>query len=346
MGRSRSFVDSVHLELCAGKGGDGAVSFLRERCRPNGGPDGGDGGPGGHLVIEVSENLNTLSHLAGVNGINAGDGKRGAGGCRTGHSGSDSRVLVPPGTLICDAETDAQILDTAALERGRPYRLLSGGRGGKGNHHFKGPRLRLPRFAQEGEEGDRGFFRLELRLIADIGLVGLPNAGKSSLQNLLTNAHPKVGAYPFTTTVPNLGVLKIFGEDIVIADIPGIIEGAATGSGLGLQFLSHISRAAALLFVVDASVETCGEDILGLRAELGSHDKQFGTRLLQKPWAILANKIDIPEAAERVVELRRDYREIEVTEASCLDPQYVQILQKFLFRLKRIEAKASSPAAD
>ncbi len=336
MGRSRSFIDSVHLELAGGKGGDGAVSFLRERCRPKGGPDGGDGGDGGNVIISISHNLNTLSHLAGIHEVAAGNGKKGEGGCRSGHRGSDAHILVPPGTVIYDVESSRQILDTVKLGDDQPYVLLRGGRGGKGNHHFKGPRRQLPRFAQEGEAGEKAYYRLELRLIADIGLVGLPNAGKSSLQNLLTNADPKVGAYPFTTTVPNLGVLKVFDEDIVIADIPGIIEGAAEGSGLGLQFLSHISRAAALLFVLDVATENCVQVVSQLRSELARYDVQFQTLLLEKPWAILANKIDLPSQREQAEALRQTYPKVELVEASCIDPRYVQPLREFLLRLKRL----------
>ncbi len=336
MRRSRSFVDSVHLRLCAGQGGDGAVSFLRERCRPNGGPDGGDGGAGGNVLIEVSHNLNTLSHLVGIKQINADQGKRGTGGCRSGHSGNDVKVLVAPGTLIYNAETGELILDTVNIQPGEGHVLLHGGRGGKGNHHFKGPRRQLPRFAQAGEEGEEGYFRLELRLIADIGLVGLPNAGKSSLQNLLTNARAHVGAYPFSTTVPNLGVLQVSGQDIVIADIPGIIQGAAEGCGLGLHFLGHISRAAALLFVVDTAETGCEVVVEQLRGELASYDEQFHSQLSQKPWAILANKIDIPEAAGNLQRLRHTYPKIEIVAVSCLDPKYVPHLQEFLPRLKKM----------
>ena len=262
---------------------------------------------------------------------------RGSGGCRTGHSGKDATVLVPPGTLVYHAETGELVCDTIDIELGQSYRLLRGGRGGKGNHHFKGPRQQLPRFAQEGEEGEQGHFRFDLRLIADIGLVGLPNAGKSSLQNLLTNAHAKVGAYPFTTTVPNLGVLKIFDEDLVIADIPGIIEGAATGSGLGLQFLSHISRATALLFVIDTTDENCPNTVAQLRKELADYDRQFQTNLEQKRWGILTNKIDLLEvskAAEQLDFLRKTYLNIEIVAASCLEPKYIAELQQFLLRLK------------
>ncbi|MEM9423367.1 MAG: GTPase ObgE [Spirochaetota bacterium] len=336
---ARSFVDSLHLTLQAGKGGAGAVSFLRERGRPKGGPDGGDGGDGGNVLIAVSHNLNTLSHLSGVKQIRAENGKRGQGGCRTGHSGSDARVKVPPGTLIYDAETHELVLDTVGLKSEAP--ILCGGRGGRGNHHFRGPRRQLPRFAQEGEEGESGDFRIELRLIADIGLIGLPNAGKSSLQNLLTNAHPKIGAYPFTTTVPNLGVLRIYEEELIIADIPGIIEGAAAGSGLGLQFLSHISRTAALLFVIDIAAENAIDVVPQLRRELADYDQQFQSDLLQKPWAILANKIDLPTAAENLEALRTAYPDITIVAASCLAPEYIAPLQKFLLSLKKLKPAAA-----
>ncbi len=332
----RSFVDSVPLILVAGKGGSGAVSFLREICRPKGGPDGGDGGDGGDVIITISNNLNTLSHLTGLKDVHAGNGKRGEGACRAGRSGEDVIIRVPPGTLIYNAETGELVCDTIDIPPSQSYRLLRGGRGGKGNHHFKGPRQQLPRFAQVGGEGEEGYFRLNLRLIADIGLVGFPNAGKSSLQNLLTNAHAKVGVYPFTTTVPNLGVLKVFDEDLVIADIPGIIEGAATGSGLGFQFLNHIARAAALLFVVDTAEPNCPNTVVQLRKELADYDQQFQTNLKQKKWAILANKIDIPEAIEQLNLLHKAYSDVEILAASCLEPKYIPELQQFLLRLKNL----------
>ena len=175
----------------------------------------------------------------------------------------------------CESETGAAVCIVCAA-----------GRGGKGNHHFRGPRRQMPRFAQDGQAGQSGQFRLELRLIADIGLVGMPNAGKSSLQNLLTRAHAKVAAYPFTTTVPNLGVVRIFDEELVLADIPGLIAGAARGNGLGLQFLGHIERAAALLFVLDGAAN-CTEQFSQLRRELAGYDEKFASRLCEKPWAIL-----------------------------------------------------------
>ena len=335
---ARSFVDLVHLQLRAGKGGGGAVSFLRERGRPKGGPDGGDGGAGGSVFISVTENLNTLSHLAGRNEICAQNGQRGAGGCRTGHGGVHAYVCVPPGTLVYEATNDELLLDTANISTnilsGKSYELLHGGRGGKGNHHFKGANRQLPRFAQEGEVGQSGYFRLELRLIADIGLVGFPNAGKSSFQNLLTRAQAKVGAYPFTTTVPNLGVLKVFDEELLLADIPGIIQGASEGHGLGLKFLGHIARAAALLFVVDAGEPNAAQKVAQLRKELALYDQQFQTNLQRKPWAILANKMDIPAAKEQLHSLSQSYPDVEIVAASCLDSQYIPTLQKFLLSLK------------
>ena len=331
------FVDSLELRLCSGKGGNGAVSFLRERCRPKGGPDGGDGGVGGRIVVETAGNLNTLSHLAGLSQICAGNGKAGKGGCRTGRNGADAVLRVPPGTLIYSAEHGDLLLDTANLELGQPFLLLSGGRGGKGNHHFRGPRRQMPRFAQDGQAGQSGQFRLELRLIADIGLVGMPNAGKSSLQNLLTRAHAKVAAYPFTTTVPNLGVVRAFDEELVLADIPGLIAGAARGNGLGLQFLGHIERAAALLFVLDGAAN-CTDQFFQLRRELAGYDEQFASGLCEKPWAILLNKIDLMEASEQLTNLQKICPEAEIFPTSCLHTQHdarsIEELQTFLLHLK------------
>lgn len=332
-GRLAGFVDSLELRLCSGKGGNGAVSFLRERGRPKGGPDGGDGGAGGRVLVEVAANLNTLSHLAGLSQICAESGKAGQGGCRSGRCGADAVLRLPPGTLIYSAERGDLLLDTANLELGQPRELLCGGRGGKGNHHFRGPRRQMPRFAQEGQAGQSGMFRLELRLIADIGLVGMPNAGKSSLQNLLTRAQAKVASYPFTTTVPNLGVVRAFDQELVLADIPGLIAGAAHGNGLGLQFLGHIERAAALLFVLDGAAD-CMAQLGQLRAELAGYDEQFQSRLCQKPWAILLNKMDLPEAFEQLASVETGCPNSEIIAVSCLDKKYTAELQTFLLQLK------------
>ena len=336
------FVDSVELRLCSGKGGKGAVSFLRERGRPKGGPDGGDGGAGGQIVVEIAGNLNTLSHLAGLSQICAGNGRAGQGGCRTGRNGDDAVLRLPPGTLIYSAERGDLLLDTAAIEPGQPFELLRGGRGGKGNHHFRGPRRQIPRFAQEGQAGQSGAFRLELRLIADIGIVGMPNAGKSSLQNLLTRAHAKVAAYPFTTTVPNLGVVRALDQELVLADIPGLIAGAACGSGLGLQFLGHIERAAALLFVLDGAAD-CVAQLAQLRAELAAYDEQFESSLCEKPWAILLNKIDLAQAAEQLANVEKNCANAEIIAASCLDKKYIAKLQTFLLHLKNRHSGQAKP---
>lgn len=335
---ARSFVDSVCITLQSGKGGNGAVSFLRERHRPKGGPDGGDGGRGGSLYIRVERNLNTLSHLAGVNEIKAEAGHNGRGNCCTGHDGKDKFVEVPPGTLVYDDENGALALDTVDMEEGECYLLLPGGRGGKGNHHFKGPKRQIPRFAQEGEDGREGYFRLELSLIADVGLVGFPNAGKSSLQSLITNSHPKVAPYPFTTKVPNLGVLRVYDKDVVIADIPGLLAGAASGVGLGLKFLNHIRRAAGLLYIVDLTDPNFLEAIDDLQAELRAYDPS----LLEKKSAILANKIDLDGAAENLEALRQKYPDFHIVAASCVDPEYVHPLQQLLLGLKEeLDAESS-----
>lgn len=332
---SRGFVDCVELFLAAGDGGDGAISFLRERNRPKGGPDGGDGGDGGNLQIEVRHDLHTLSHLAGLSELRAADGLRGSRHCSSGHSGENRILPVPPGTQVY-GETGSLLLDTVDLKPNEPFDFLRGGRGGKGNHHFKGPRLQLPRFAQEGEPGDSGRFRLELRLVADIGLVGLPNAGKSSFQTLITAARPRVAGYPFTTKIPNLGVLRVFEEDVIIADIPGLIKGASQGCGLGLQFLNHIKRTKALLFIVDISEPESAEAVALLRTELGA----FDPRLLEKPFAVLANKMDLPEAETHLSELRERHPEAPILAGSCLSSESVPGFQALLLALKRGDVEA------
>jgi GTPase len=294
------FADEALIEVRSGKGGNGCIAFRREKYVPNGGPNGGDGGLGGDVVFCVKRNLRTLSHMRYKQVFKAKNGGDGSGSKKYGRDGEDVIIPVPPGTTIRDSITGELLYEfTVEAEEDR-YVFLKGGKGGWGNHHFKSSTNQAPRYAHEGKEGEIRTLKVELSIMADIGLVGFPNAGKSSLLDFFTNARPKIAPYPFTTKIPNLGVLRADDErDIIIADIPGIIEGASDGAGLGIRFLKHISRTAGLAFIIDCSDEnylTAFDTLLG---ELESFSKE----LAQKSRIILLNKIDVEGAAENAAEL-------------------------------------------
>ena len=284
------FVDETTIVVSSGSGGDGAVSFRREKYVPRGGPDGGDGGKGGDVVFAVRQNLKTLSHLKLRRNYKAGDGGRGMGQRMHGKDGGDVVVPVPPGTVLRDPGTGAPVADLT--RDGESFLYLRGGRGGKGNSHYATSINQAPRYAQKGIEGETRELSAELHLIADIGLVGMPNAGKSTLLSVLTNAHPLIADYPFTTRTPNLGLLRLPERDIILADIPGIIEGASHGRGLGLKFLRHVERCAALLFLVDLSSPDCPGTVRLLEAELETYSRSLASR----PRLVVGTKLDLPES--------------------------------------------------
>ena len=293
------FVDETTIVVTSGSGGDGAVSFRREKYVPRGGPDGGDGGKGGDVIFAVRSNLKTLSHLKLKRHFRAGDGGRGAGQKMHGKDGADVIVPVPPGTLLRDPESGETIAD---LTRDQDQLVwLRGGRGGKGNSHYATSVNQAPRYAQKGILGETRELKAELHLIADVGLVGMPNAGKSTLLSVLTNAHPLIGAYPFTTRTPNLGLLRLPERDVILADIPGIIEGASQGRGLGLKFLRHIERCAALLFLVDLSAGD-GETAVRL---LESALATYSPALAGRPRVIVGTKRDLAESEPAAEALAR-----------------------------------------
>ncbi len=294
------FADEALIEVRSGKGGNGCIAFRREKYVPNGGPNGGDGGTGGDVVFCVKRNLRTLSHLRYKQVFKAKNGGDGEGNKRFGRDGEDVVIPVPPGTTIRDSLTGELLYEfTVEAEEDR-YVFLEGGKGGWGNYHFKSSTNQAPRYAHEGKEGSIRTLKVELSIMADIGLVGFPNAGKSSLLDYFTNARPKIAPYPFTTKIPNLGVLRGEDErDIIIADIPGIIEGASEGAGLGIRFLKHISRTAGLAFIIDCSDENYLSSFDTLIGELES----FSPELAKKNRIILLNKIDIEGAAENAAEL-------------------------------------------
>ncbi len=298
------FADEAVITVSSGKGGNGCAAFRREKYVPNGGPSGGDGGKGGDLVFEIRENLRTLVHLRRKQTFKAKNGLDGQGNRRFGADGADCIVPLPPGCVLKDAETGKLLLDFGEARSGR-FVFLKGGNGGWGNYHFKGPVNQAPRTALSGLPGERLKVRVELNIIADIGFVGFPNAGKSTLLDCFTNAKAKVAPYPFTTKIPNLGVLRIESptdaRDIVLADIPGIIEGASVGAGLGIRFLKHISRTAALAFIIDLSEDTCAKAYPALLKEIDA----FSAELSVKRRVVVGTKLDLPGARERLAELRQ-----------------------------------------
>jgi GTP-binding protein len=300
------FADEALIEVSSGSGGNGCVAFRREKYVPRGGPAGGDGGRGGDVVFTVRRNLRTLSHLRYKQSFKAENGRDGEGGGRYGRNGVDVVIPLPPGTVLKDAETGDLIRDFG--EKEGDFVFLKGGNGGWGNIHFKSPVNQAPRKALPGQRGEQTRLRVELRIIADIGLVGFPNAGKSSLLDRFTNARPKIAPDPFTTKIPNLGVLRVDDRDIILADIPGLIEGASGGLGLGIRFLKHISRTSALLFLVDLSADNFLEAFRVLRAEL----EAFSPALLRKPRLILGTKLDLEGTGERLEELAALYPEEKV----------------------------------
>ncbi|RCJ22960.1 GTPase ObgE [Nostoc minutum NIES-26] len=281
------FIDRAEIEVEAGKGGDGIVAFRREKYVPAGGPSGGNGGRGGSVIFVAEENLQTLLDFRYNHLFKAENGGRGGPNNRTGANGKDLIIEVPCGTVIYDAETGALLGDL--IKAGEELRIAEGGKGGLGNQHFLSNRNRAPEYALPGLEGERKLLRLELKLLAEVGIIGLPNAGKSTLISSLSAARPKIADYPFTTLIPNLGVVrKPTGDGTVFADIPGLIEGAAEGAGLGHDFLRHIERTRVLLHLIDATSDDVIRDYNTIQQEL----QAYGRGLKERSQIIALNKID------------------------------------------------------
>ena len=291
------FIDEAIITVRSGDGGNGCLSFRREKYVPLGGPDGGDGGKGGDVSLVSSQDRRTLYPFRFKHEFTAPRGGGGQGRQRTGKSGGDLVIEVPPGTIVRDAETGDIIKDFCLP--GESFIIARGGRGGKGNTHFKSSTHRTPRFAQPGEAGEVKRLKLELKLLADVGIIGLPNAGKSTLISVISSARPKIADYPFTTLVPNLGVVKAGDrEPFVVADIPGLIAGAHAGAGLGIRFLRHIERTRMLVHLIDASAidpEKPLEAYTAINTELSSYSPD----LARKPQIIALNKLDLPGTEER-----------------------------------------------
>ncbi len=320
------FIDETIINVKSGKGGDGVVHFRREKFVPFGGPDGGDGGRGGDVILEVNPALNTLVTFQRNRRYHAQNGARGGGNNQTGKSGDDLIIPVPPGTLVYDADTGDLLGDL--VEPGQQLVVCKGGRGGRGNSRFATSRNKAPRIAEKGEPAEERNLRLELKLIADVGIIGVPNAGKSTFLSVVTNAKPKIAPYPFTTLHPNLGVAQLdFDTSLVLADIPGLIEGAHQGVGLGHEFLRHIQRTRVLIHLLDGTASDPLLDLAQINTELSLFDPGLG----EKPQLVALNKMDLPEVEERWPALREaiEKRGYEAYAISAIAQRGVR---KLLFR--------------
>jgi len=301
------FVDEARISVKAGDGGRGCLAFLREKYRPHGGPSGGDGGNGGDVVVRADPGLTALLDFRFQRHLEAGRGEHGRGKEQTGAAGASRVVRVPIGTRIIDVESDALVAD---LDRADAEIVVAhGGRGGRGNARFKTPTNRAPRRTEPGLPGEARELRLELRLLADVGLVGYPNAGKSTLIAAVSAARPRIADYPFTTLVPNLGVARVDDDAIVIADIPGLIEGAHRGLGLGTRFLRHVSRTAVLVHLIDFAAE---EDPLAAYRAVNHELAAFDAELAAKPQIVVATKLDVTEARERLAGVTPRFAELGI----------------------------------
>lgn len=326
------FIDEAEIFLKAGDGGNGVATFRREKFIPFGGPDGGDGGNGGSVYALCDENESDLEKFRFTPNYQAKNGGRGQSRNKTGANGADIDVRMPPGTVIIDAETNAVVAEL--LKNGERILIVRGGKGGLGNTHFKNSVNRAPRQFTEGTEGEFGNFKLVLKTIADAGLVGFPNAGKSSLMNLITFGRPKIGAYPFTTLNVNVGVIE-YPETYdrrVLADIPGLIEGASENRGLGHKFLRHIERCKLLIIMLDMAAEDGRkpeDDYETLLREL----ELYNPELLEKPRIVAANKMDEEAAVENLKRFKKKYPQVEVIPISCLSEEGIDELKREIHAL-------------
>ncbi|HEX6384967.1 MAG TPA: GTPase ObgE [Anaerolineae bacterium] len=337
------FYDQAKIYVKSGDGGDGMISFRREKHVPFGGPSGGDGGRGGDVIFVGNRHMNSLVHFHRQVHFRAEDGQHGSSKGKTGKSGEPLRLEVPTGTLIRDVETGEVLADLT--EHGQEVRVLPGGRGGRGNIHFATSVNQAPRIAERGEPGEEMWLLLELKLIADVGIVGVPNAGKSTLLAAVSAARPKVADYPFTTLQPNLGVVELDDQEtMVLADIPGLIEGAAEGVGLGHDFLRHIERTRVLIHLLDGAAKEPLEDWAMINQELALYEVSLGIALDKKPQLVVLNKIDLPDAIawEPIIQEEVEKAGYPFHTISAVTGQGVR---EMLYKVKRMVDEAPTPAA-
>lgn len=332
------FIDEVKILVAAGKGGDGAVSFRREKYVPRGGPDGGNGGRGGHVYLEVDGHLSTLSDLRYRKVLRAESGANGGSRNKNGKNGQDLVIKVPPGTAVFLDEENVLLCDLTV--DGERFLVARGGRGGRGNAFFAGPTYQAPRFAEKGEPGDEVRLRLELKLLADVGLTGYPNAGKSTLLSAISAARPKIASYPFTTLHPVLGVVEINGESFVVADLPGLVENAHRGVGLGHRFLRHLERTRLLLHLVDLADET--RDPLSAVEQINEELRAYGSDLAKKPQIIVGTKMDLPQARKNWPLFRQALTE-KGYEVFAISPVTGEGIKELLFRVVRYLKELPNP---
>ncbi len=333
---NENFIDYVKIFCRSGKGGAGSTHLRREKYIPKGGPDGGDGGRGGHVILKANPQLWTLLHLKYQKHVFAENGNPGTGALKTGADGKDVVLEVPLGTVAKNDETGKVLFEIT--EKGEEKTLLTGGRGGLGNNHFKSATNQTPRYAQPGEPAEEGWFILELKLLADVGLVGFPNAGKSTLLSVVSAAKPKIDNYPFTTLTPNLGIVQYRNNrSFVMADIPGIIEGASEGKGIGLRFLRHIERNSLLLFLIPADSDDISKEYHVLLDEL----KKYNPELLDKPKLLAISKADMLDE-ELMTEIEKDLPELRYLFISSVSGFGITKLKDLAWKILENEPNISS----
>ncbi|MEJ2484953.1 MAG: GTPase ObgE [Anaerolineales bacterium] len=333
------FIDQITILVASGKGGDGAVHFRREKYVPRGGPDGGDGGRGGDVILVVSRHLNTLFPFQHKRIFRADSGRPGGGNNKTGRSAEDLMIKVPPGTIVYDDDTGEVIGDL--VEVGQQLVVCQGGRGGRGNTRFANSRNQAPRIGERGEPGEERNLRLELKLIADIGIVGVPNAGKSTFLASVTNAEPKIASYPFTTLQPNLGVANLDEDNtLVLADIPGLIEGAHQGVGLGHDFLRHVQRTRVLIHLLDGLSEDPLADFAQINTELALFDEDLG----KKPQVVALNKADLPFVRDLWPEYEQQFKDHGIKQPMLISAVSGENVRQLLYRAAQLLAETPEPA--
>jgi GTP-binding protein len=325
------FIDEAIITVYSGDGGRGCVSFRREKYIPRGGPDGGDGGKGGDIVLKTSSRKRTLYQFRYRKHFKAENGAHGQGKQKTGKNGQDLVIELPPGTLVTDADTGQVITDL--IQYGETVVLARGGRGGQGNARFKTSTHRAPRLAQPGEPGETKTLKLELKLLADVGIIGLPNAGKSTLIAAVSSARPKIGSYPFTTLFPSLGVVQTDrAEPFVVADIPGLIEGAHKGTGLGIRFLRHIERTRILVHLIDVSAIDRDNPLTAYNT-VNNELAMYNRKLTEKPQIVVLNKMDLPDVQESANKFQTALKEKQVVLISALNGQGIENLNSKIIQL-------------